>query len=208
MTAFLDNIRCREKELSLKRKVLNSSLVTLLGIALGTLSKFLDTVSFSGYFDISNFLGRFAIWIFIAVCISVYSRSSVRAAINVLLFFTGMVSSYYLYSAYIAGFFPKSYAMIWVGFTVISPLLAFICWYAKGKGKISLLLSSVILAVCFNTSFVYGPGYFNWISPLEAVTFVCCLLILKRTTVRETAIMAGIALAMAIVLNTLLPYAL
>ena len=84
-------------------------------------------MAINGVLDIGNFLGRFAIWILIALCISIYSNSAIRASINVFVFFVGMVASYYLYSNYIAGFFPRSYAMIWFGFTAVSPLLAFVC---------------------------------------------------------------------------------
>jgi len=72
-----------------------------------------------------------------------------------------MVASYYLYSNYIAGFFPRSYAVVWFGFTSVSPLLAFICWYTKGKGKVAFILSALILAVLFNMCFLYGFGYFS-----------------------------------------------
>ena len=90
-------------------------------------------MAIDGALDIHNFLGRFAIWVLIALCISIYSNSAIRASINVFVFFVGMVASYYLYSNYIAGFFPRSYAMIWFGFTDVSSLLAFVCWYARGK---------------------------------------------------------------------------
>ena len=55
-----------------------------------------------------NFLGKLAPWIVIALCIAVYSTSPIRAGINVFAFFAGMVSSYYLYSNFIAGFFRKA----------------------------------------------------------------------------------------------------
>ena len=71
-------------------------------------------------------LDVFAIWVLIALCISIYSNSAIRASINVFAFFIGMVASYYLYSNYIAGFFPRSYAVIWFGFTAVSPLLSFL----------------------------------------------------------------------------------
>ena len=212
MLNFLNNIRSAEKKISLKRQIINTAAIALLGIALGALSKFLDTVPVNHlpallqYLDVTNFLGRFAIWIFLAVCISVYSLTSVRAAINVFLFFTGMILSYYLYSTFIAGFFPKSYAMIWIGFTVVSPLLAFICWYAKGQGRISLFLSAGITAVLFNMSFVYGIGYFNSLSLLEALTFLCGCAVLKRQTVISTVIMIGIGVALAVLLNIVTPF--
>ena len=212
MLDFLNNIRRAEKKISLTRQAINTAAAALLGIALGTLSKFLDTVPVNNlpallqYLDVTNFLGRFAIWVFIAVCISIYSSSSVRAAINVFLFFAGMVLSYYLYSSFIAGFFPKSYAMIWVGFTVVSPLLAFICWYAKGQGRISLILSAGIIAVLFNMSFVYGIGYFKSLSLLETLTFLCGCAVMKRQSVADTVIMIAIGVALAFVLDIVIPF--
>lgn len=212
MLDFLNNIRCAEKKISMTRQTINTAAVALLGIALGAFSKFLDTVpsnhlpALLQYLDVTNFLGRFAIWVFIAVCISIYSLSSVRAAVNVFLFFAGMVLSYYLYSSFIAGFFPKSYAMIWIGFTVASPFLAFICWYAKGQGKISLILSAGIIAVLFNMSFAYGIGYFKSLSLLEALTFLGGCAVLKRQSVTGTAIMIAIGVAMAFVLNIVIPF--
>ena len=78
----------------------------------------------------------------------------------------------YLYSKYVAGFFPRSYAMIWIAFTMISPILAFICWYAKGKSNLALILSAMILAILFNMTFVYGILYFDIRSILELqITF-------------------------------------
>ncbi len=97
-----------------------------------------------------------------------------RAAINVFLFFLGMVSSYYLYSNFVAGFFPRSYAMIWFGLTMISPLLAFLCWYAKGEGVIAMTLSAGIIAVLFSGTFTYGFVYFDLRSPLELLVLFLC----------------------------------
>ena len=145
--SFLNNIRRVNKQIPLSKKVFSSITILLLGIVLGIVSKFLDTAPSNELpfiiesLDFGNFFGRLAIWILIAVCISIYSNSPIRAAINVFVFFVGMVTSYYLYSKFIAGFFPRSYAMIWFGITAISPLPAFGCWYAKGKSKISLVLS-------------------------------------------------------------------
>ena len=120
MSDFLNKIRCMEKKISIKKQIIHTIGVLVLGIALGIISKYMDCTASNElpfiveYLDVRNFLGRFAIWIFLAVCISVFSISPARASVNVFVFFTGMVTSYYLYSKFIAGFFPKSYAMIWV----------------------------------------------------------------------------------------------
>jgi len=172
MKKFLNNIRSTENEIPVSRKIRNTILILCLGIVLGTFSKFLDNTASNAlpfifeYLDVGNFLGRFAVWLLIALCIAIYSHSSLRASLNVFIFFVGMVSSYYIYSNYVAGFFPKSYAMVWVGFTVISPLLAFICWYAKGESKISFMLSVIIIAILFNFTFIYGWIYFDIYSNL------------------------------------------
>ena len=106
MKKFLNDIRVAENAIPLNKQVINTVLILLLGIALGTFSKFLDfrqaelpsvLMAIDGALDVHNFLGRFAIWVLIALCISIYSNSAIRASINVFAFFIGMVASYYLY---------------------------------------------------------------------------------------------------------------
>ena len=114
MNKFLNNTRGTENEIPVSRKIRNTILILCLGIVLGTFSKFLDNTASNAlpfifeYLDVRNFLGRFAVWLLIALCIAIYSRSSLRASLNVFVFFVGMVSSYYIYSNYVAGFLPKS----------------------------------------------------------------------------------------------------
>lgn len=125
MINFLNDIRNAENPISNNRKLINTIALLFFGIALGTFSKYLDfrqaelpsvLMAINGVLDIGNFLGRFAIWVLIALCISIYSNSAIRASINVFVFFVGMVASYYLYSNYIAGFFPKKlcYYLVWI----------------------------------------------------------------------------------------------
>lgn len=215
--AFLASIRKADRKTSPGKMVWNTILILLLGIVLGIFSKYLDHAQGTlPYFlalldaalDFHNFLGRFPFWILLAVAISVYSRSPGRAAINVFVFFAGMVSSYYWYSKAIAGFFPRSYAMIWAGFTMISPLLAAVCWYAKGRGPVAFLLSAMISAVFFNMTFAYGWLYFDLYSVLEGVVFLCSLAVLKRSTIKETMGMVILGAVLAPVLKEVLPYAL
>ena len=215
MINFLNDIRNAENPISNNRKIINTIAVLFLGIALGTFSKYLDfrqaelpcvLMAIDEAFDIHNFLGRFAIWVLIALCISIYSNSAIRASVNVFAFFVGMVASYYLYSNYIAGFFPRSYAMIWFGFTAVSPLLAFVCWYARGKSKLAFILSALILAVLFNMCFVYGFGYFSARSVLEVIVFIIGFIVLKRNSLRSSALMGTISIVLAFLLNIIIPF--
>ena len=215
MIKFLNGIRNAKNPISNNRKLINTVVILFLGIALGTFSKYLDfrqaelpgvLMAIDETLDIGNFLGRFAIWVLIALCISIYSNSAIRASINVFVFFVGMVGSYYLYSNYIAGFFPRSYAMIWFGFTVISPLLAFVCWYAKGKSKQAIILSALILAVLFNMCFIYGCWYFSAWSVLEVIVFIIGFIVLRRDTLRSTALMGTISIVLAFLFNIVIPF--
>jgi len=212
MNKFLNDIRSAENSISGNKKIINTIAVLFLGIALGTFSKFLDTMPANklpfifAYFDVVNFLGRFAIWVLIALCISIYSNSSIRASVNVFVFFVGMVASYYLYSNYISGFFPKSYAIIWFGFTAISPFLAFVCWYAKGKSKPAFILSILILAVLFNMTFVYGQWYLEARSVLELAVFIIGFIVLRRNTLRRSVLMGIISIALAFLLDMVVPF--
>ena len=215
MINFLNDIRNAENPISNNRKLINTIAILFLGIALGTFSKYLDfrqtelpgvLMAINGVLDIGNFLGRFAIWILIALCISIYSNSAIRASVNVFALFAGMVVSYYLYSNYVAGFFPRSYAMIWVGFTMISPFLAFVCWYAKGKSRPAFVLSVLILAVLFNMTFVYGWGYFEARSVLELIVFIIGLTVLRRDTLKSSVLMGTISIVFAFLLDMVIPF--
>jgi len=215
MIKLLNDIRNAENSISNNSKIINTIVVLFLGIALGTFSKYLDfrqaelpcvLMAIDEAFDIHNFLGRFAIWVLIALCISIYSNSAIRASVNVFVFFAGMVVSYYLYSNYVAGFFPRSYAMIWVGFTMISPFLAFVCWYAKGKSRPAFVLSVLILAVLSNMTFVYGWGYFKARSVLELIVFIIGLTVLRRDTLKSSVLMGTISIVFAFLLDMVIPF--
>lgn len=210
MPGFLNDIRCVNKKSSVCRQAADTIGILLLGIALGVISKYLDGTASNSlpyimeYLDVTNFLGRFAIWMLTALCISVYSASPVRAGINVFVFFTGMVVSYYLYSTFIAGFFSVSYAMIWVAFTIISPALAFVCWYAKGDGMIAVMISGVILGILFSQAFLITQGFYVT-HFLEVLTWMAGVIILFRKP-KEFAIEMGLSFVVAFLYQSVVPY--
>ena len=210
---LLDKVRTPQNKFPAKKQIFITAIIFLLGIGLGTFSKYLDhqqaylpsfLMIIDTSIDLHNFLGRFSPWIFIAVCISVYSQSAVKAA-AVFIFFVGMVSSYYLYSNFIAGFFPKSYAMIWIAFTVLSPFLAYLCWYAKGNGWIACIISACIIGTLFNTAFSYGFIYFAVHHWLEVIVLLLMIVILRRKS-KEMFVMLGIGIVFAVVINILFPF--
>ena len=187
MKEWLDSIRKPNKDMKTKNKIINTSLIMLLGILLGIFSKWLDNLGINdaiwwqhilGILDLRNVFSYFGIWIFVAITISVFSKTPLRAGLNVFLFFVGMTVSYHLYTIMFSGFNPKSYMVIWYGITAITPILAFICWYAKGNNKISIIISSVILAVMLKESFSVGIWYFYFKSIIDTLLFLGTMTVL------------------------------
>lgn len=187
MREYLEKIRMPKVKAALSSHVAYSALFLLLGIALGVLSKWLDNLSVNdavwwqhmiGVLDLRNVFSSVAVWLCIALAVSVFSRSPCKAAIHVLLFFVGVCVSYHLYTIAFSGFNPLSYMMIWYGFTLLSPILAVICWYGKGKTAVSLVIDILVLAVMLDTCFSVGIWYFDVHSVIEALLFTAVLIVL------------------------------
>ena len=134
---------------SQKDKILCTASSLIAGILLGVFSKWLDSIALDNNIwwhriieklDLGNFFSEMAIWLLISLAIAVFSSSALMAALNVFAFFAGMCAAYHLYSILFAGFNPSSYMVIWYAITLVSPVLAALCWYAKGKGTIPIFL--------------------------------------------------------------------
>ena len=206
MKDFLNSIRKEEDTLKLKNKIINTLLIFLFGI--GLFSKWLDNLVIDNNIwwmniivktDLNNFFSEMAIWLFIAITISVFSRTPLRASLNVFLFFVGMCISYHLYTIIFSGFNPKEYMMIWYGFTILSPLLAYICWYSKSKNNISGIISSLIMFFMFESCFNIGLLYFDFRGVLYTIFFIStCIVIYSKPLNLGISLVVGLILAFMI----------
>lgn len=211
MIKWLNNIR-EPIHISRRKKILNTLLVFVFGLAMGIGTKFLDCIPsnllpyFMEILDLRNFFGRIAIWYLLAVIISIYSKTPLRASVNVFVFFAGMLTGYYAYTRLFAGFYPdRAYLMIWIVLTALSPFLAFICWYAKGKGNTSLVISSLISALLFLQAFSFGMTYFNAPYILEVLVWAAGIAILYKSP-KQTAVMLVLSLVFAVTMRIVFPF--
>lgn len=209
----LNAVRALGAPLPLGTRIVRTLLVLLLGAGMGALAKALDCTPSNALpfllqrLDLRNVFSRLGVWALLGLCLSVYARSPRRAAVNVFAFFAGITAAYYLYSALIAGFFPARYAMIWFGLTLLSPIPAVLCWYAAGRGRLALALSTLIVAALFDMTFSFGWLYLGAVSPLEALVFIAALIVLRRKP-SETLVMTLCGCALAFLLAPHLPFRL
>ena len=196
MKAWLYKVITPNRDIKLSSQITYSILILLLGIILGVFSKWLDNMGINdaiwwqhilGILDLRNVFSEFAIWLLLALAISVYSSTSLRACLNVFLFLAGMCISYHLYTIVFAGFNPQRYMMIWYGFTLLSPVFAFVCWYGKGETKVSLIIDILILAVMMSECFAIGFWYFDITRIINVMIFVGSVVILYKEP-RQTVI--------------------
>lgn len=209
MINFLKQVRDEDRTLTFSKKIVNTTMILVLGILLGIFSKYLDNMTLSDniwwhnileFLDLGNVFSMLGIWLLIALCISIYSTTPLRASINVFLFFLGMNITYHLYTIVFAGFNPLNYMMIWYGLTLFSPILAFICWYSKGNGIIPMIIRICIITVMILCSFYIGMWYFDFVSIIDTIIFIATLVVLYDTA-KKTLIELTVALIVAFIIR-------
>ena len=209
---YFEQTRKPSKNVSFKRQIAITLGLILLGFLLGILQKWIDGTGGNNLplilqqLDIGNYFGRLAIWILLGIIISVYSESALRAAINTFFFFLSMLAGYYLYCNYILGFLPRVYMMMWIVIALASFFVAYICWYAKGKGIIAITISSVIIGVLLAQAFNLNitQGFYVYHS-LEVLTWFLGVILLRRKP-KEYAIEIGLSVVIAYIYQLVMPH--
>ena len=210
--AYFEQIRKQSKNVSHSSQVVSTLGIVLFGFLLGVLQKCIDGNGGSNLplilqqLDIGNYFGRLAIWILLGTIISVHAESPLRAAFNTFIFFMSMLAGYYLYCNYVLGFLPRSYMMMWIVIAFASFFMAYFCWYAKGKGFIAIIISSVIIGVLLAQAFNLriSQGFYVYHS-LEVVTWLIGVILLRRKT-QEYAIEIGLSVVIAFVYQLIMPH--
>jgi len=211
MKVFLEKIRIPQKGVTSKY-ILATVGFMLFGFALGVFQKWIDGTA-SNYFpmifqqlNVVNYFGRLSIWILLGTIISVYSKSPLRASINTFSFLISMLMGYYLYCNYVLDFLPKTYMMIWVVIACVSFFMAYMCWYAKGKGVFATVLSGTIIGVLFAQAFNLNPlqGFYMY-DLMEVITWIIGVLILYRKP-KEFVLELGVSVIVAFIFQLIVPH--
>lgn len=186
----------------------------VLGALLGVFAKWLDTLALDSTIrwhrlieaaDLNNFFSEPAVWLLAALLIAVFSASALWAALRVFLFFLAMCGAYHLCSVFFAGFDPAQYMTIWYGITLVSPLLAALCWYAKGKGAAAVILDVGIFAVFSLSCFSIGLFYVGFRGVTYLLVFLGAAAALFRSP-KQTLIALPAGFILSFLLSPLWPY--
>ena len=210
MKAFLDSMRAPKKGGSLPVKLICGIGFLVLGLLVGVLQKRLDATAANELplilqrLDLTNYFGRISVWILLGTVISVYSKTPLRAGINAFMFFAGMIAGYYLYSKFVLGFYSLKYLLIWSAVALASFFLAYVCWYAKGRGFVRILISGAILGVLFSQAFFILQG-FRIAHITEVITWAVGIIVLFRKP-KEFAVVLGVSLITALICQLTIPY--
>lgn len=140
---YLDRFRAVTRYSTRMEKWMRSVSVLLLGMTAGVLAKWLDFTSEL----LGNMLSALPIWVLLGTVIAVLSSSPRRAAVNVFLFFAGMVAAYYVTAHFMDGVWSMTFAVGWAVLACLSPIAGYFTWYAGGRGWLPTALSAGILIV-------------------------------------------------------------
>lgn len=197
--------------IKLKNKIPDIIICLVLGTSLGIISKYLDTIANDGswwtitlcYF--ANLYTRLGIWILIATIIAAYSKTLIRAAINTFIFFIGMLISYYIYSAYIFGFFPARYFILWGSFALVSPLLAIIVWKAKNNVHLAFILPALPMGLLLNLSLGMGLFYV-YLKHIEELIMYVSLCVVFYKNPKQIALSVALSIIVALFVSQISPF--
>ena len=169
MIKKLNKIRpISHKRYSSKRIAVTILFIVLFGVSMGVLAKYTDSISIIG--QIGTQLG---VWVFIATLIAVFSRSAKAACLHVFIFFIAMLAAYYAYTVIVFEFVPPKYMLVWGFFALLSPLCAYVVWYARGEGWISAVCLSLPISLLISS----GYSFFYTFNILQGADLVFAVLL-------------------------------
>lgn len=174
-------------ESTTKQKVLSIVNAIITGVILGLAAKLVDNPNITPIFD--DIGGRLGIWVFVATLLSVFSYSPKLAAVKIFAFFGSMLTVYYVYTTLVLHFFPERAIVFWTICAVVSPVCAYIMWYARGNGWFSNIVLAlpitVLMSEGFNLRHAYLPIHHHyylipWLMGIYLIMIVVLLLIIPK----------------------------
>lgn len=210
----LIRIRVANKSNS-KHNVFSIAIAIIIGVIMGLLAKIVDNPSYFNpiFTDIGDRLG---IWLFVATLLSVFSHSPKLAAVKVFAFFGVMLTVYYMYTTLFLNFFPEREIIFWSICSLISPVCAYIMWYARGIGLLSNVILALPITVLLSEGFELRNAYLPihthyylipWLIGIYLIMIVVLLLIIPNNK-NQFLIILPISIILSLILTKIKYYGL
>lgn len=190
------------------QKVFSIVIAMITGIIMGLAAKLVDDPNINPIFD--DIGGRLGIWVFAATILSVYSYSPKLAAVKVFAFFASMLTIYYVYTTFVLHFFPERAIIFWGICAVLSPICAYIMWYARGRGWFSNFTSALPITILLSEGFKLRDAYLPihhhyylvpWLMGVYLILIVVLLLIIPKNKMQIWVILPTAIILSLIMLN-------
>jgi hypothetical protein len=203
----LSQIRVRNKSTT-KQKVFSIVNAMIIGAILGLAAKLVDNPGINPIFD--NIGGRLGIWVFVAALLSVFSHSPKLAAVKVFAFFGSMLTANYAYTVLFLHFFPMREIVFWGMCAVVSPVCAYIMWYARGNGLLSYIVSALPITVLLSEGFELRHAYLPvhthyYLIPLLMGIYLIMILVLLLI-IPKNKMQSAVILPIALILSFIMIY--
>lgn len=152
----MNQIRVKS-ESTTKQKVVSIGYAMLIGVIMGVAAKLVDVPGINPILD--DIGGRLGVWVFVAALIAVCSYSPKLAAVKIFIFFGSMLSVYYVYTVLFLHFSPERAMVFWGICAVVSPICAYIMWYARGNGLLSNVVAALPVTLLLSEGFQLRHAY-------------------------------------------------
>jgi hypothetical protein len=113
--------------------------------------------------------------------IAAWSSHPGMGAVKVFAFFAGMLLSYYVYSAWVFGFFPTHVFIRWGIIAAASPIAAYLAWFGRGNGWIAAFCAAMPIGL------LAAEGYPFFTGVPSHMFFRTCLVVYNQAAVHEAA---------------------
>ena len=180
----------------------------LSGLVLGFLAAHLEPLVDSGgalpafLSWLNELFSRLGIWVFTALLLSIFCKSSAAAIRNAGLFFSGRLLGYVLYGLILSGTFSGNFLLLGLLSILVGPAWALLAWYGKGEGFPSLLLASLSTGLLLQQSIGISLAFFSFKHIEELVLFALLLLAYRRPA-KQALILCGVSIVVAFFLEHL-----
>lgn len=180
----------------------------LSGLALGFLAAYLEPLVDNGgallafLSWLNELFSRLGIWIFAALLLSIFCKSSAAAMRNAALFFSGRLLGYVLYGLILSGTFSGDFLLLGLLSILIGPVWILLAWYGKGEEFPSLLLASLSTGLLLQQGIGISLAFFSF-KHIEELILFALLLIAYRRPAKQTLILGGASIVVAFFLEHL-----